>query len=326
MPKKLILGSDCCGIEAIIFALKKAKIPFIHKFSCDSDKNVKKSVLANFKPEIFYDNIFGRDIKNMPYVDLYVCGFPCQPFSLAGKKLGLNDKKNGNIFYECIKYIKAHEPKIFILENVKGLLTNDNGKTIEVIKKTLSSLKDYTVDYMLLNSMDYGLPQNRERIFIVGIRKSISKKALEMPKKHKLKLFMDDIIDKCSDYPKPDRYKLTTRENKIVTRLRNYYGDIDININNTPVIIDVGASDKFVSHRVNMSPTLKATRSDYYISNLKRKLSICEALSLQGFPKSFKVVVSDTAIYKQIGNSISVNVLYYLLKEILSSVKHTHLF
>ena len=321
----LTLGSDCCGIEAIIFALKKLKINFEHKFSCDADANVKKSVLANFNPEIFYDNIFGRNIEKMPSVDLYVCGFPCQPFSIAGNQLGLKDERNGNIFYECFKYIKMKKPKVFILENVKGLLTNDNGRTITTIKRKLETLKIYNVDYLLLNTMDYGLPQNRERIFIVGIQKSISKRELEAPKKVKLKLFMDDIIDKCADMSRPKKHKLTGRESKLVTKLRDYYADIDVNINNTPVIMDIGASERFASHRVNICPTLKATRANYYISNLKRKMSVCEALSVQGFPKKFKVVVSETSIFKQIGNSISVNVLAHLLKEILSSVKQGHL-
>ena len=116
-----------------------------------------------------------RKIDDLPNIDCYVCGFPCQPFSTAGDRKGVNDKR-GIIFFECLKVIQKKKPKYFILENVKGLLTINEGKTFECIIESLQNLKIYNVEWKILNTKDYGIPQNRERVFIIGIQKSLKKK------------------------------------------------------------------------------------------------------------------------------------------------------
>ena len=315
------IGTDCSGIESILYALKKLKIKYKHIFSCDNNKYAKESILANFKPITFYDNMLTRNIKKVPYVDLYVCGFPCQPFSTAGKKMGFNDNIKGNIFFNCYKYIKTKIPKIFILENVKGIINHDSGKTFDTISNMLNNLKMYKVYYFLMNTKDYGIPQNRERLFIIGINKNILKKELNFPTKIPLKKNVLSIIKKLNDEPSDSQYHLSNFEKKNLRKLRSTYKKKNINIDKIPIIADLGASYRFMSHMINISPTLKASRSNYYVTNLKRKFTPRETLALQGFPKSFKIVVSDNQMYKQAGNSISVNVLYYLLKEIFNSIK-----
>ena len=115
--------------------MKLLNIKFSHEFSCDNDKFVKEQIMASFKPKIFYDNIFKRDHKKLPDIDIYVCGFPCQSFSTAGNREGFHKKsKEGIIFFECLKVIKHTKPIFFILENVKGLLTHEKGKTFKKIK------------------------------------------------------------------------------------------------------------------------------------------------------------------------------------------------
>ena len=114
----LRVGTDCSGIEAPIQALKNLDINFKHIFSSETDKYCIESIKANYNPEIIYNDMTNRELKNLPDIDLYVCGFPCQAFSSAGKRKGFKDKR-GNIFFECLDVIEYIQPKIFILENVK---------------------------------------------------------------------------------------------------------------------------------------------------------------------------------------------------------------
>jgi len=319
---KLKVGTDCSGIEAVLYALKKLNIDYEHVFSCDNDVSVKKSILTNFKPKMFYDDIFNRDIQKMEYVDLYVCGFPCQPFSSAGKRLGFEDKIKGTVFFECYNYIKTKKPKLFILENVKGLLNHNNGNTIKVILDYLNNLKLYNITMFVLNTKHYGLPQNRERVFIIGILKKYQQKKFIIPKQQPLNMGVIKLIEYINDINldlKQLRH-LSNFEKKNLKCLRKKYKKKNIDINETPIIADLGASYKFMSSMIDLSPTLKASRSNYYITTLKRKLSPREVLGLQGFPNSFDISVSDNQIYKQAGNSISVNVLYYILIELFNAI------
>lgn len=121
------VGTDCSGIEAPIQALKQLGIPHKHVFSCEIDKYARESILANYKPEILFTDMTKRKTKDTPDIDLYVCGFPCQSFSMAGLREGVDDPR-GTIFWQCLKVIKHKLPRVFILENVKGLLTINEGK------------------------------------------------------------------------------------------------------------------------------------------------------------------------------------------------------
>jgi DNA-cytosine methyltransferase len=191
----LRVGTDCSGIEAPIQALINLKIPFTHVFCSDIDKYVIQSIKANYKPKIIFGDKDGpfpdgditkRKLKDVPDIDLYVCGFPCQPFSQAGDRQGFEDKR-GNVFFSCLKVIKKKQPKIFILENVKGLLNHDKGETWKVIWSELLKLKKYNVSWKIMNTREYGIPQNRERVYMIGIKKSESKKEFEWPEKKKMK-------------------------------------------------------------------------------------------------------------------------------------------
>ena len=160
-------------------------IPHISAWCSDIDKYCIQSIKANYSPERIYGDEDGNykdgDIRNrnheeLPGVDLYVCGFPCQPFSQAGKGKGLEDKR-GNVFYSCIDTIRIKKPKYFILENVKGILWNDkkdkkdkHGNTWKVIWSEIEKLREigYYVDWRVMNTRHYGIPQNRERVYIVG--------------------------------------------------------------------------------------------------------------------------------------------------------------
>jgi DNA-cytosine methyltransferase len=176
MSKKITVGTDCSGLEAPIIALNNMNVDHKHLFSCDNNIHVKEHIRVNFKPIEYYDNIEDRDTSSMPHVDIYVAGFPCQPFSDAGKKQAFEDDKGrGKIFYKILEYIKLKLPKVFILENVKGILKRDNGAVVRRIMRLLNAVKQngkkaYNIKYELMDTKDHGLPQSRCRWYCVGIR------------------------------------------------------------------------------------------------------------------------------------------------------------
>ena len=196
---KITVGTDFSGMEAPIQALRNIKeIKFKHVFSCDNDESSQQTIFTNFPPKIFAKNIVGRDNTQLPTVDVYVAGFPCQPFSTAGLQRGFADTKDGRgeLFWEVLRYIEDRRPKIFILENVEGLTTLDEGKTLAVIMKALKNVGSvgksgetktkgiYDVHWKVLNTSDHGIPQNRRRWYCVGIRRGMMKrgKTFSFPK------------------------------------------------------------------------------------------------------------------------------------------------
>jgi DNA (cytosine-5)-methyltransferase 1 len=288
------VGTDCSGIEAPIQALKQLAIPFKHVFSCDIDKYCRESILANYDPEILFTDMTKRKLNEIPDIDLYVCGFPCQSFSLAGKRQGVDDKR-GTIFWECLKVIKKKLPKVFILENVKGLLSIDEGETFKEIIKSLDRIKKYNIHWNVLNTRDYGIPQNRERVFIVGIRND-QFIDFEWPKKKP----MNDIRDYV-DWDDNNYDSYTSRTKNIIKKSKN------------PFFINVGFDTKYNN---NFAPCITTQGTNIICCPKHRKANVKELLSLQGFPKDFIQVVSNTQMKKQIGNSMSVNVLKELFKNI----------
>lgn len=139
---RIKIGTDCSGMEAPIQAMKNLGIPYHHIFSCDFDDGVKNTIEANFKPEVMYGDITKRDNSKVQHVDIYIAGFPCQPFSTAGKQQGFADERGrGVIFYNILDYIERKRPSVFILENVKGLVTLENGKYMKSILSSLQSIK-----------------------------------------------------------------------------------------------------------------------------------------------------------------------------------------
>ena len=302
----LRVGTDCSGIEAPIQALKQLKIPFKHVFSSEIDKYCIQSIKANYNPEIIFGDKEGpfpegditkRNIKDVPDIDLYVCGFPCQPFSLAGDRKGLEDDR-GNVFFSCLKVIKKKQPKYFILENVKGLLSHDKGNTWKIIWKNLLKLEKYgyNIKYKVLNTRDYGIPQNRERIFIVGCKN----KNFDWPVKKKMRN-LKDFVD-WKDNSKNTISKLQSIFLKKIPE-NSYFVDFSFLKHNYP------NSDIY-------TPCLVARLSIWCVKK-HRYANMKELLKLQGFLTSFKQVVSNTQLSKQIGNSMSVNVLKEILKQIL---------
>jgi DNA (cytosine-5)-methyltransferase 1 len=299
----ITIGTDCSGIEAPIAALRQLKIPHRHLWSCEIDKFARKSIEANYTPETIFEDITKRDHSKLPDVDIYVCGFPCQPFSLAGRLEGLKDKRS-NIMFECIKVIKAKQPKIFILENVKNFTSVENGNVFAFLMKKLKALNRYSISHCILNTKNYGIPQNRERLFIIGIRSDLQHKPFPIPPTIKMQPLRKFIDYKDSN----DTHSLNARAVRTLMRFQHKkLSDLDGNY--------IIATTSFMYAMKNISPTI-TTRDDHYIVLLNRRMSPREYLNLQGFSKSFKIVVSKSQIVKQAGNSMSVCVLVAIIKQL----------
>lgn len=294
----LRVGTDCSGIEAPIQALKKLKIPFSHEFSSDIDKHVIKSIQANYSPKVIFGDITQRKLKDVPDIDLYVCGFPCQTFSSAGKRAGLEDKR-GTIIFHCLKLIKNKQPKYFILENVKGLLTHENGETFNIIWNEIKNLSvyGYRTSMVVLNTKDYGIPQNRERIFFIGTKGRKFFKTPEEKPLQKLERFVD--------------WKDTSKD-EIRESSKPYLNKI-----NKQIFIDLNflKYNNFSNSHI-VSPCLN-TQAGLWNHRLHRFANVKEYLMLQGFPANFIQVVTDSQMKKQIGNSMSVNVVEAILNVLI---------
>ena len=321
----LKIGTDFSGIGAPEQALKKLGIKYKSVFACDIDKYAKQSFLANYNTENWYDDITKRDHTKTPYCDLYVAGFPCQAFSVAGKRKGFNDTR-GTLFFDLFQYIKLQRPKYFILENVKGLVRHDKGNTFKVIMDSLESL-NYTIYHKVLNTKDYGIPQNRERIFIVGFSDTHT---FEWPDPIELKLKIEDLLQDNvkSKYKVDKKYYLTNDQiNKIHQYNKKHNKKIDFTFkdfityikNGVQWIADVRADMGLRIRKNRMSPCLTTSSTPIIKRRKIRRLTPLECLRLQGFPDSFERVVSDSQLYKQAGNSMTVDVMAAIIKQVLEN-------
>lgn len=349
---------------------KKAYIDKLYK-DRNEQNQVKKSYLANYNlsERHFHWNVSfldGNEYKNK--VDLFVGGSPCQSFSLVGKQRGLEDTR-GTLFYEYARLIKEIRPKVFIYENVRALLSNDSGRTWETIQQVFTSL-DYSWDYQILNAKDYGIPQNRERVFVVGFRNDLKlNKSFKFPEPIDLngKTMKDFLMDNVSgkyylptkgvDFVTSDK-NLTKRYTQIDGDIAlcqkknqqfNWHGDFVFEEENTDKEKTMQDLEKyFLSEKVRKYVLATGTKGFYskpeidldvarpllttmhkmhragvdnYVTTdgRLRKLTPRECLRLMGFSDSFKIVVSDTSMYQQSGNSIVVDVLMHILNSIIES-------
>lgn len=216
-PKKTIqLATMFSGIGAIEYAFKRLNLGTNIHFASDIDSFVKKSYFANYNisEDRWYNDVCDIDgTKYKGKLDLLVGGSPCQSFSMVGKRRGFDDTR-GTLFYEFARVVKESQPKVFIYENVKGLTNHDNGNTFEIIKATFDEL-GYKYFYKVLNAKDYGVPQHRERIFVVGFKDKNVK--FDFPKPIELEHRMQDFLEDYTD----SKYYLKEKGVKFVTSSKN---------------------------------------------------------------------------------------------------------
>jgi DNA (cytosine-5)-methyltransferase 1 len=282
-------------------------------FSAEIDKHACETYKNNFGDYPLCD-VSKLMAEKIPDFDILCAGFPCQPFSLAGKRKGFEDTR-GTLFFDIERIIEAKKPKAFILENVKGLVNHDKGRTFEVILKTLKSKLNYNVFYKVLNSKNYALPQNRERIYIIGFKNHDVK--FEFPEKIDEKVDLSTIREK--NLSKNDISDLAISHIKKHLKLHKRYEEIKDN----ELLLAYEIRKSRCQFRFdNLSPTLTAKMGTGgnnipIFVNEMRKFTTRECLRIQGFPESYNITSNTAQSYKQIGNSVSVPVISLLAKEML---------
>lgn len=283
-------------------------------FSSDIDVAVQKTYALNFG-EIPYGDITQIDTKNIPEHDILCAGFPCQPFSIAGKRLGFKDTR-GTLFFEIARILKDKKPTAFILENVKGIVNHDSGKTINVIINTLYEI-GYDCKHTILNAKDFNVPQNRERWYCVGIRKNsgLNIENFNFPVKENLNIKLADIIDSnvnSLDYLISDACK---------NNIQKHIEQKNIDVNNLTLAYDIRPSRcHFINGDVSNCLTAKMGTGGCNVAVVveqNRKLTEYECLQLMGFPKNYKIGKGYQA-YKQIGNSVIVPIISKIAKQLIN--------
>lgn len=300
--KAIDLFSGIGGIRIGFTNAFKENIEFV--FSSEIDKYAQQTYQANFD-ETPHGDITKIDEKKIPSHDILLAGFPCQAFSIAGKRLGFEDTR-GTLFFEVARIIKYHKPKIVFLENVKGFVNHDKGNTFKVVKESLEEL-GYKVYSKVLNAKDFGIPQNRERIYIVAFLNDIR---FEFPKpfnsnisiKSKLE---NDVSEKYYYNNKPlfERIKDDVIDENSIYQWRRQY----VRENKSGVCPTLTANMGTGGHNV---PIIKDKKGI-------RKLTPRECANFQGFPDNFILPnLVDSQLYKQCGNSVVVGVIEKIALEI----------
>ena len=353
-PKGLIrLGTTFSGIGAIEYALKRLGLNYKISFAGDIDADCKASYFANYdiREDQWHSDVHDFDASvYQDKIDLLVGGAPCQAFSMRGKRGGFDDTR-GTLFREFARVVMECKPKVFIFENVRGMLNHDKGRTWNTILETFERDCNYQVYYQILNGKDYGIPQSRSRLFCIGflnetefkfpcpislgaismydfLEKEFNKKYLL---KHKGVHFVTEQVNRDKSYTQINgEVMLCQKRNQQF----NWHGDFVFHPllisdkstpNSDPTVFDstFGETDYYTETPLEKYPIVingdicKMTTSSEINRHRGRfrKLTPSECLKLMGFVDGFNIVVSDTAIYKQSGNSIIVDVLIALLKQ-----------
>jgi len=255
-------------------------------FASEWDKFARITYEHNFKklsPLLFEHGNYQGDIthiqaNNIPDFDILCAGFPCQAFSIAGKQQGFKDSR-GTMFFEIARIIKEKQPKAFFLENVKHFLKHNDGKTFECIKNILTNELGYSFHWKIIKACEFGLPQLRPRLYMVGFKNPTIR--FEFPKPVPLKQSMSDIWGgKCSR--------------------------------------DIGYT--ILASGRGKQPEQQRNWSAYYVNGEVRQLTSKQAKKMMGFPNSFSFPVSETQAMKQLGNSVAVNVVEAIAKNVLSAL------
>jgi DNA (cytosine-5)-methyltransferase 1 len=312
--KKLRFIDLFCGIGGFRIAFEAAGAECV--FSSDWDKFSRQTYSANFD-ETPHGDIHSVAVADIPKFDILCGGFPCQPFSLAGvskknslgRKHGFEDLKQGNLFFSIRDILKHHEPRAFVLENVKHLVRHDKGNTFKVIMDTLQNELKYTVYFKVINAQCV-VPQNRQRIFLVGFRKPLDFEFPDFPAE-------GPNLASILDPNPPEKYTLTDH---LWTYLQNYAKKHQ------------AAGNGFGFGLVTGNDVARTLSARYHKDGSEilisqgphknpRRLTPRECAKLMGYPADFKIPVSDTQAYRQFGNSVVVPVVERVARSVVEALQ-----
>ena len=296
-------------------------------FVSEWDEFAQKTYKANYKDKFeIAGDITQIKEEDIPSFDICLAGFPCQAFSLAGKHGGFNDdyhgRCRGTLFLDVARICEYHKPKVIFCENVKGLVIHDRGRTFKVITETFESL-GYKVFSKVLNSKDFGVPQNRERIYIVCFRNDIAPETFEFPEGTDSTKKIRDILDEAPISPKyylSDVYMETLRKHRARHESKgNGFGYEVRDLDDIAGAIVCGGMGRernlIVDHREHSMKPVTHIKGEINKEDI-RKMTPREWARLQGFPDSYKLELADTHLYKQFGNSVTVNVIEAIAKKV----------
>lgn len=319
----------CAGIGGGRLGLENNDFQCINFSEIDDNAEITYRKIFNVYSEENLGDLMKVDVDNLPDFDLLIGGFPCQTFSIIGDRCGLDDCDRGQVIYGLAKIIKEKNVKYFILENVKGLTNHNKGHTFKVVLSLLESI-GYSLHYEVLNSINFGVPQMRERIYIIGVRNDLTDKSnnvtYQFPKSREYKYNIEEFL--CDN---EDLY-IDEKSNKYETFLRyldNKYNkgkhSLQELLNQEYLILDTRQSDLRLYK--NKIPTIRKGRQGIlYVKNGRlKKLSGYEALLLQGFPKEYalkvKGEISNSNLLGQAGNAMTVNVITEIAKKLKQYIK-----
>jgi modification methylase hhaI len=324
-----------CGIGGFRLAMEASGVACV--YSCDIDPFAQRSYAANFH-EVPAGDITQLDPDTLPDFDLLCAGFPCQPFSYAGRLLGFEDTTRGTLFFDVCRVLAAKRPPMLFLENVKGLRSHNHGHTLQIILASLREL-GYHIHTTVLSSLDFGLPQKRERWYCVGFLQDVpfsfpkptgertTLRSIVDPSDHAAKLTLPPrelaLIDYHFAHAK-NRYDRVQHDSEqyASSSKKGRYGVFSYQKPDGALRFHVGDRAKtqiqeaFYACLDTYAPTIIANRTPK-LWDLRRRLSVLEAKRLQGFPDDFIFPVSDAQAYKQLGNSVSVPVVRQIMQRML---------
>lgn len=288
-------------------------------YSNEWDIPAREVYAKNFN-DIPDDDITKVDEKSVPNHDILCAGFPCQAFSISGKRQGFEDSR-GTLFFDIARIVKEKRPKVVFLENVKNFASHDGGRTLEVVKNTMEEL-GYSFNHRVLSATDFGVPQKRERIYMVCFRNDLNIKNFEYPKEFQLTTFLEDFLlsDEETHEQVIEREDMVLNENLIVS-----------NNSSKPIrlgIVNKGGQGERIYSPKGIAITLSAygggafaKTGGYYINGRTRKLHPRECARIMGFPDTYQYHDKKNHAYKQFGNSVVVDVLQYVSDQIGKSLK-----
>ena len=304
-----------CGIGGFHLALSSFGAECV--FASDIDKNAREVYEKNFKM-VPYGDITKVNIEDIPYHDIICAGFPCQPFSISGHRKGFTDEQGrGKLFFNIVSIAQYHKPKVLLLENVKNFEKHDNGNTLKRVYQELENI-GYTVFHSVLCASDYGVPQQRKRIYIVAFRNDLNIHEFNFPKPLSIFRTVKDILIRKKDnfvdgsYQIERKYIIKTEHKKKEKKLVRI-GEIGLGRQGERIYSIKGQSMTLSSQ----GGGLGGKTGMYLIRKKVRKLYPRECARLMGFPDKFELADSQEKNYKQFGNSVVVDVLQYILQEII---------
>lgn len=290
-------------------------------YSNEWDKPAQEVYAENFG-DIPEGDITQVDEKSIPDHDILCAGFPCQAFSISGKQRGFEDSR-GTLFFDVARIVREKKPKVVFLENVKNFATHDEGRTLQVVRATMEEL-GYNFYHKVLNAVDYGVPQKRERIYMVCFRKDMAVNSFEYPKpfpltKHVEDFLLDDEFAVKKLYVnRPDTFYNGIQD--------NFYSNSSIRLG----IVNKGGQGERIYSTKGIAITLSAygggvfaKTGGYLINGLPRRLHPRECARIMGYPDSYIIAKNNNQAYKQFGNSVVIDVLQYIAVEIGKSLKTT---